>query len=325
MELSWLRRDLTLRYPWTLTRGSSTTKSYHYLRVDHHGIRGQGEAAHVAYQGESLFEKARAAFGKLAPAEITQADIHALAPGDHAAKAAVDMAMLDWCSRSEEKTLSQYLSIPPGKTPPTSFSIAISDDRQVLREKIAEAEPYGILKIKLGSDNDRDLVRAVRTFTDKPLRVDANEGWATKENALEMTEWLANQGVDLIEQPMPKGHLQDVAWLCERSPLPVIADEEVKTSADIPPIISSGAYDGINVKLMKSGGVREALAMITRAREAGLQVMIGCMIESSLAIGAAKHLAPLADYVDLDGNLLITDDPYRASPGEAGIGIVLQS
>ena len=164
-----------------------------------------------------------------------------------------------------------------------------------------------MLKIKLGSDEDRQILEAVRGVTDRPLRVDANEGW-TLEGAQARLEWLESMGVELVEQPLPAGQIEEMRELRRLSPLPLFADESVHRAADIPRL--AGAFDGINIKLMKCGGLAEARRMIAVARAHGMQVMLGCMVESSLAITAAAHLSPLVDHADLDGNLLIKDDPF---------------
>jgi L-alanine-DL-glutamate epimerase-like enolase superfamily enzyme len=165
-----------------------------------------------------------------------------------------------------------------------------------------------VLKIKVGKKNDDEIIGAVRSETDKPLRVDANEGWKSKEEALEKIQWLKSEGVEFIEQPLPADMIKETAWLRERANMPIIADEAVKKTADIP--VLAQAYDGINIKLMKSGGLLEALGMIHMAKALDLKIMLGCMIESSVAVTAAAHLAPYVDWADLDGNLLISNDPF---------------
>jgi L-alanine-DL-glutamate epimerase-like enolase superfamily enzyme len=172
------------------------------------------------------------------------------------------------------------------------------------------------LKIKVGTKDDEMIINAVRSLTNKPIRVDANEGWKIKEEALEKIKWLKSQGVEFVEQPMPARMLDETAWLRERSDLPIIADEAVTTASDIPKLAT--AYDGINIKLMKAGGLLEALGMIQIARAHDLKIMLGCMIESSIAISAAAHLAPCVDWADLDGNLLIKNDPFSGVKIKSG-------
>jgi L-alanine-DL-glutamate epimerase-like enolase superfamily enzyme len=237
--------------------------------------------------------------------------IKEISAGQSAAKAALDIAIMDWIAKKQNMPLYQYLGLNKEKVPLTTFSIGI-DTPEVIRQKVKEAEPFPILKIKVGRENDREIIAAVRSVTDKPLRVDANEGWKNKEEALEKIKWLKNEGVEFIEQPMPAAMYDDIRWLRDRVDIPIIADEAVRTAADIPML--AGAYDGINIKLMKSAGLQEALRMIAMARSLGLKIMLGCMIESSLAIAAAAQISPLVDWLDLDGNLLISNDPIKGHP-----------
>jgi len=180
---------------------------------------------------------------------------------------------------------------------------------------VREADAYKVLKIKMGSDDDREIIEAVRSVTDKPLRVDANEGWSL-DQALARLEWLEKMGVELVEQPLPENKLQESVELKRLSPLPIFADESVHRAEDIPKL--AAAFDGINIKLMKCGGMGEALRMISVARAHGMQIMLGCMVESSLAISAAAQLSPLVDFADLDGNLLVSNDPFVGVTVQAG-------
>jgi L-alanine-DL-glutamate epimerase-like enolase superfamily enzyme len=223
------------------------------------------------------------------------------------AKAALDIALMDWVGKALNTPLYKMFGLNTSKAPVTSFSIGI-DTPEVIKQKVKEAEPFPILKIKVGKKNDDEIIAAVRSVTDKPIRVDANEGWKNKEEALEKIQWLKTQGVEFIEQPMPSEMIEETAWLRERVDMPIVADEAVKTAADIPKLAK--AYDGINIKLMKSGGIQEALRMIQIAKALNMKIMLGCMIESSVAISAAAHLAPYVDWADLDGNLLISNDPF---------------
>ncbi|RIK64282.1 dipeptide epimerase, partial [candidate division KSB1 bacterium] len=197
----------------------------------------------------------------------------------------------------------------------TSYSIGI-DKPEIMQEKIRAAAEFPILKIKLGSDDDEAIMAAVRAATDRVVRVDANEGWKDRQEALEKIQWLAKMNVEFVEQPLPAHRLDDVAWLRERSPLPLVADEDVMKANDLPAL--ARAYHGINIKIMKSGGLQEAMRMIHVARALSLKIMLGCMIESSLGITAAAHLSPLVDWADLDGNLLIKNDPCRGVRVEQG-------
>ena len=228
-------------------------------------------------------------------------------PGQYAAKAAVDIALHDWAGQKLGTPVYRLFGLDPSDTPVTTFSIGI-DTPEVTREKVREAAPFPVLKIKVGLDTDEPTLEAVRSVTKKPLRVDANEGWKDKDLALRRIKWLETQNVELIEQPMPAAMLDEQRWLHSRVSMPIFADESCLRLADIPRI--AGAYDGINVKVDKAGGLLAALRMIDAARAHDLKVMLGCMVSSSVAITAAAHLSPLVDYADLDGNLLVSNDPY---------------
>lgn len=339
MELHLEERELELLHPWTLSRGSSVAKRYAYVAVVHDGLSGFGEAAHNARYGESL-PQVREVLGRF-QGRVTGADpwqyqdllgeLGAMAVGCRSAVAALDLALFDWIGKKAGLPLYQWFGLNPASLPLTSFSIGIGDRDEILR-KVAEAADHPILKIKLGAGNDREMMEAVRSVTDKPVRVDANEGWGTPGTALEAICWLADRGVELVEQPLPAGQLDAMRWLKQRSPLPLVADEDVHTAADLPRL--ADAFHGINLKLMKAGGLLEAMRILHTARALGLRVMIGCMIESSLGITAAAHLGALADWLDLDGNLLIRNDPYQGAstmagriilPGESGLGVRLRS
>lgn len=222
------------------------------------------------------------------------------------------MTILDWVGGKLKTPLYRMLGLDPAKAPVTTFSIGI-DTPEVIRQKVEEAKDFPVLKIKVGRENDAEILAAVRDATDKPLRVDANEGWKDKQQALDKIQWLAGQGVELIEQPLPSSMIEETAWLKERVEIPIVADEAVKTAGDIPRL--AGAYDGINIKLMKSGGLQEAIRMIHVARAFDMKIMLGCMIESSVGISAAAQISPLVDWADLDGNLLISNDPF------SGVGV----
>ena len=219
-----------------------------------------------------------------------------------------------WRAGVSASPLYELLGLDPRATPETSFTIGLAEPEVVVR-KVREAAAYPILKVKMGSDDDREVLTAVRDTTMSRIRVDANEGW-TPQGALDRLEWLARLGVELVEQPLPADRIEETRELRRRSPLPFYADESVHRARDIPRL--AGAFDGINIKLMKCGGLAEALRMIAVARALGMKVMLGCMIESSLGITAAAHLSPLVDTADLDGNLLIENDPFVGATVEAG-------
>ena len=228
--------------------------------------------------------------------------------GQYAAKAAIDIALMDWICQKLSVPLYRYLGLDPADAPVTTFSIGI-DTPEATRQKVREAALFPILKIKVGLATDEATIEAVRSVTSKPLRVDANEGWKDKEEAVRKINWLESQGVEFVEQPMPAPMIEETRWVRKRVHIPLIADEACLHPADIPRL--ADAFDGVNIKLMKCGGIGEAFRMIQIARSLGLKTMLGCMIESSIAVTAAAHLSPLVDYADLDGNLLIANDPYE--------------
>lgn len=305
-----------LRHAFTIATASRTSTPGMLVEVEHDGVIGYGEASMPPYLGESQASAAaflaRVDLGRFPDpfqlGEILPA-IDALAPGNTAAKAAVDIALHDWIGKKLGAPWHRIWGLDPAKAPVTSFTIGI-DTPEVVRQKTREAAPYKIIKVKLGRDpaTDRALIDAIREVTDRPITVDANQGWPDRAEALRMIEWLATRGVIFIEQPMPKENPADTAWLRERSPLPLIADESVQRLPDVRRAL--GVFDGINIKLMKCTGLREAHEMITVARALGLKVMLGCMTETSCAISAAAQLSPLVDWADLDGALLIKNDVF---------------
>jgi L-alanine-DL-glutamate epimerase-like enolase superfamily enzyme len=251
-----------------------------------------------------------------------------LAPGNYAAKASVDIALHDLTGKIMKQPWYKIWGLNREKTPNTSFTIGM-DKPDVVKAKVREAAPYKILKVKLGKGNDKEMIESVRSETDKPVCVDINQGWTDRKMALDMAHWLKEKGVVFIEQPMSKTSFDDTAWLTQNSPLPIIADEAFQTISDFRKV--QGAYSGINIKLMKCGGLRSAYAMIKLARALDMKVMIGCMTETSCAVTAAAQLSPLVDWADLDGNLLIDNDVFEGVtvvdgkivlPDKPGIGIV---
>jgi L-Ala-D/L-Glu epimerase len=316
-------KRLTLRHTWTISRNSSDFKDNVFVCIQRDGITAWGEAAPNVRYGESTEQTVAALRRAQEPFESGDWQTYATMPqrwqsaiGDQrCAGAALDTALLDWTGRKLGVPLYRLFGLDTGRTPVTSFSIGI-DTPETVEQKVREAGDFSVLKIKVGRDNDEEIMKAVRRVTDRPLRVDANEAWRDKETAVRKIEWLAGQGVELIEQPMPAAMIDETAWLHTRARIPIIADEAVSLARDIPKL--AGACDGINVKLMKAGGIQEAMRMIHVARALGMKIMLGCMIESSLGIAAAAHLSPAVDYVDLDGHLLISDDPFSGLRVERG-------
>lgn len=319
MQLRFRPYTLELRHAFGIASNTRTSTPAMLVEVERDGVVGYGEAAMPPYLGETQ-ETAAAFLGRVDLAafadpfrleEILPA-VDALAPGNGAAKAAVDLALHDWIGKRLNAPWHRIWGLDPARAPATSFTIGI-DTPEVVRQKTREAAGYRMLKVKLGRDEatDRTLIDAIRSVTDTPLCVDANQGWTDREAALRQIEWLAPRGVVFIEQPLPKDRLDDSAWLRERSPLPLIADESLQRLKDVPRL--AGAFHGINIKLMKCTGLREAHRMVTLARGLGLKVMLGCMTETSCAISAAAQLSPLVDWADLDGALLIRNDPFAGA------------
>jgi len=306
---------LELRHTWTTTMSSSDWRDTLHVHYTRDGVTGRGEGAPISRYDESA-EQARSAVEgvreKILSADpwqyrVLSRELESLITGQYAAKAAVDIAIMDWIGIRLGVPLYRFFGLDGASAPVTTFSIGI-DTPEMTREKVREAAPFPVLKIKVGLDTDEATIRAVRDVTDKPLRVDANEGWTDREEAIREIEWLAQEGVEIIEQPMPADRLEDALWLRERSPIPVLADEAVLHPSDIPRLAET--YDGVNIKLDKAGGILPALRMIEMAKALGMKTMLGCMISSSVSVTAAAHLSPLVDYADLDGNLLIANDPY---------------
>ena len=328
-------RRLHLTETWTISRNASTYKDNVFVGIEKDGVTGWGEAApNVRYGEDSVrtTEYILKVRDLLRSSDFFQFEqLHREISGcirdQNCAIAALDMAILDWVGKARGIPVFSMWGLDPADAPPTSISIGI-DIPERMQKKILEHPDASIFKIKLGKDRDREIVRAVREVTDAPICVDANEGWTDKQVALEHILWLKDKNVSFVEQPLPATQHDDMIWLKRHSPLPLYADEAVHTARDIVRI--AGGYHGINIKLMKSGGVQEAVRMIHVARALNMRVMLGCMVESSLAISAGVHLSPLADYVDLDGNLLLAEDPWlgismqrgRLYPsGRPGLGV----
>jgi L-alanine-DL-glutamate epimerase-like enolase superfamily enzyme len=315
MKLRFIPYELQLKHVFTLASGSRTTTPVVLTEIEYDGKKGYGEASMPPYLGEShetvikfLSQVSLSQFKDPFLIEDIVAYLDGISPGNYAAKASVDIALHDLVGKLIGKPWFRLWGLDPAKTPYTSFTIGI-DTPEVVRQKVAEAEPYKILKVKLGLDNDKEMIETIRSVSDKPICVDVNQGWKDRNYALEMANWLKENNVIFLEQPMPKTMVDDIAWLNENSPIPVVADEALQTIHDLLHI--KGVYSAINIKLMKCGGMNPAYKMAQMAREMGMKVMIGCMTETSCAISAAAQLSPLADWADLDGNLLISNDCYE--------------
>lgn len=334
LTLRFTPYTLQLKHVFTLATSSRTTTPVVLTEIEYDGVTGYGEASMPPYLGES-HESVSAFLSRLDLAQFSDpfmlVDIleyvENLMPGNPAAKASVDIALHDLIGKLVGEPFYRLFGLNPARAPLTSFTIGL-DTPEVIRQKVLEAEPYKLLKVKLGRDNDREMIEVIRSLTDKPLCADVNQGWKDRNHALEMAWWLKEKGVVFLEQPMPKEMKDDNAWLSSESPIPIIGDEAVR---NIPELMSNrDVYSGINIKLMKCGGMNNAMKMINIARAFGMKVMIGCMTETSCAISAAAQLSPLVDWCDLDGNLLISNDPFRglnvvdgkvALPDKPGLGI----
>jgi L-alanine-DL-glutamate epimerase-like enolase superfamily enzyme len=316
-------RRLKLRHTWTTTMSSSDYRDTLHVAYSRDGVTGHGEGAPIVRYRENAEGAQRGVESVrdfLTSADPWQFDklmqqVFARVEGEWAGKAAIDIAVMDWIGQKLGVPLYRYFGLDARDTPVTTFSIGI-DNPEVTRQKVREAADFPVLKIKVGLDTDEATIAAVRSATDKPLRVDANEGWTDKEVAVRKINWLATQGVEFVEQPMPADRLEDMHWVHERAHVPLIADEACRHASDIPKL--AGAFDGVNVKLDKAGGILEAYRMIQVAKALGLKTMLGCMVSSSVSVTAAAHLSPLVNYADLDGNLLIANDPFTGVLVEKG-------
>ncbi|MCH5327629.1 MAG: dipeptide epimerase [Coprobacter sp.] len=336
MKLTYRPYTLELRHVFTLASSSRSTTPAVLVALESDGYTGYGEASLPPYLGESqsaaagfLSRLRLEPFSLSRPLEEVLDYVRHAEEGHTAAKAAVDIALHDLYGKAAGKAWWQLWGLDPAAVPYTSYTIGI-DTEEVVRQKTREASGFRLLKVKLGRDTDRMLLSAIRSETDCPICVDVNQGWTDKYQALEMLHWCAGQGVVFAEQPMPVSQIDDLAWLTERSPIPTIADESFQRLADLERI--QGVFSGVNIKLMKCTGMDEAYRIAAAARTSGLKVMLGCMTETSCAISAAAQLSSLADWTDLDGNLLISNDCFRGArlqegkvlPTDApGIGAVL--
>ncbi|MFZ5948686.1 MAG: dipeptide epimerase [Stygiobacter sp.] len=317
MKFTFKPYTLQLKHVFTLASSSRTTTPVMLTQIEYDGVIGYGEASMPPYLGES-HETATKFLSKV---DLTQFKdpfqmedildyVDKIEPLNPAAKASVDIALHDLVGKLIGKPWFKIWGYNKEKTPYTSFTIGI-DKPDVVRQKVKEAEEYKVLKVKLGRDTDKEMIETIRSVTDKPITVDVNQGWKDKHFALDMIHWLKDKNVKMIEQPMPKEMIEENAWLTENSPLPTFGDEAVQRIPDV--IKAHGIYSGINIKLMKCTGLREAHKMMNLAKSLGMQVMLGCMTETSCAISAVSQLSPGIQWADLDGALLISNDPFEGT------------
>ncbi|MCJ7498324.1 MAG: dipeptide epimerase [candidate division Zixibacteria bacterium] len=308
MNLKYESFELRLKDPFTISRSSIESKKVVYVQID----EGIGEASPSSYYGEnvgtvrSVLDVLKNELGNdpLEIEAIMEKVNHKIA-GNFSAKAGIDLALHDLIGKRLNLPIYKLSGIEK-KEIITSYTIGV-DTIKRMQEKVKEASGFSVYKVKVGVENDLKMVKAIREITDAKIRLDANCGWSTKE-ALKKIKELEKFDIELIEQPIQPGSLEDLRIIRENTDIPIFVDEWVMCAKEIPQF--RGIVDGINIKLMKCGGIREAIKMIHTARACDLKVMLGCMIESSVGISAAAQIAPLVDYVDLDGNLLISNDPY---------------
>src|SRR3989339_2198867 len=314
LKLSYKPYTLDLKHVFTIATSSRTTTPVVLTEVEYEGIIGYGEASLPPYLGEShqtvsefLSKIDLSKYENVFNLENMLNDIDKIAPGNTAAKASVDIALHDLVGKLLNQPWYNIWGFDKNKTPVTSFTIGI-DKPDVVRQKVKEAEEYKILKVKLGRETDKEMIETIRSVTNKPITVDVNQGWKDKFFALDMINWLKEKNVVYVEQPMPKEMVNDMAWLTEKSPLPIFGDESVQRIPDV--VKAHGVYSGINIKLMKCAGLREAHKMLNLAKSLDMKVMLGCMTETSCAISAVSQLSSQCEWADMDGALLIKNDPF---------------
>ena len=316
LEMKFFPYELKLRHVFTVATYSRTTTPDVQVEITYDGVTGYGEASMPQYLGQTV-QSVTAFLQKVDLSQFNDpfqledilAYVDSLSPGDTAAKAAVDIALHDLVGKLLGAPWYKIWGLNKDKAPSTTFTIGI-DTADVVKQKTREcANQFNILKVKLGRENDKEMIETIRSVTDLPIAVDINQGWKDKEKAIDEIFWLKEHGIVMVEQPMPKELRDDIAWLTEKSPLPIFADEAIQRLKDIKNV--AGAYSGINIKLMKCTGMHEAWKMLNYARAIGMKVMVGCMTETSCAVSAAAQLSPAVDFADLDGNLLISNDRFK--------------
>ena len=336
LEMKFFPYELKLRHVFTVATYSRTTTPDVQVEITYDGVTGYGEASMPQYLGQTV-QSVTAFLQKVDLSQFNDpfqledilAYVDSLSPGDTAAKAAVDIALHDLVGKLLGAPWYKIWGLNKDKATSTTFTIGI-DTADVVKQKTREcANQFNILKVKLGRENDKEMIETIRSVTDLPIAVDINQGWKDKEKAIDEIFWLKEHGIVMVEQPMPKELRDDIAWLTAKSPLPIFADEAIQRLKDIKNV--AGAYSGINIKLMKCTGMHEAWKMLNYARAIGMKVMVGCMTETSCAVSAAAQLSPAVDFADLDGNLLISNDRFKGMevvkgkitlPDRPGIGVV---
>src|SRR2546422_888156 len=313
--------DLATTFEFRISVGGSTVHRNTLVRVEHDGLEGLGEASPSHYYGESR-RLVEAALEEWAPhlgedpfaLDAVERRLDGVLRGHRAARAALEMALHDWIGKRLGLPVWRLLGLDPSTTPLSCVTLGMASPEEMER-KLETVLDFPMLKVKLGGPGDVDNLRAIRRRYSGRLRVDANTAWSAPE-AVRVLKKIEPLDIELVEQPVPREDLDGLRWVRERSGIPVFADESAHVLADLGNL--AGRVDGVNLKIMKSGGIREMLRMIHAARAHGMRVMLGSMVESSLALSAAAQLAPLADYLDLDGHWLLARDPFQGAPGERG-------
>ena len=324
MKLSHQTIELNPTHPFVIARGGYSHHRNVIVRLtDDDGVEGYGEAAPNRYYGESV-STVIAALGQFKPVleradpfslESIESHLNRVLRGNASAKGAISSALHDLMGKRLGLPVYRIWGLDAATAPQSSFTIAIAENHE-LERRVVEAREYPILKIKLGTDRDTEIVRIIRNAApEKRLRVDANAAWMAK-HAVRMSDFLAEQGVEMLEQPVAANDIEGLRFVRKRSKLPVFADESCLVASDVARL--AGAVDGINIKLAKCGSLREAMRMVHAARALDMQIMAGCMIESSLGISAIAQISPLLDYADFDGAALLSSDPFRGVSIDGG-------
>lgn len=326
MELDFTPFTLHFKTPFAISSGVRSSTDTIIVKITSGNIIAYGEASLPPYLEEDVYSvsqfilKAKKYLKNIHDITLLPeiiASLDQLAPKHHAAKSAIDIALHDLFGKVNQAPLYKMWGLEFKDCPPPFFTIGVSIKEDELKSKIEAAKKFKLLKVKVDGENDRRIISSIRKMTDKAIVIDANQGWKDKQQALDLLHWMKEQNVLFVEQPFQKNNMSDQVWIKEQSPLPLFADESLQRLSDLD--IVKNHFHGINIKLTKCTGLLEAKKIIAEARKENLQIMIGCMSESSCAISAAAHLAPLCDYADLDGAFLIKNDPFEGTHIEKGI------
>lgn len=321
MRLAAEPLELRTRYEFRIAHGAHQRYRNVLVRLEHDGVTGMGEGSASHYYGET-YETMRVALEAWAPLlgddpfalDAIEARLDAALMGNGSARAALEMALHDWIGRRLGLPVWKLLGLEAAAAPVSCVTLGMAEPAEMER-KLDDVLDFPAIKVKLGAPGDVENLERIRRRYRGRLQVDANAAWGAAD-AVRVLRRIEPLGIELVEQPVARGDLDGLRWVRERSPIPVFADESCHRLADVG--VLAGRVDGINLKIMKTGGIREMLRMIHAARAHGLRILLGSMVESSLALSAAAQLAPLADHLDLDGHWLLADDPFDGAPGERG-------